>query len=398
MDFNRSTEITNIGLQPLSETFKNLPLLSDISLHLSNLQRCSASTFNDLFSGLETCKYLEKLDFFITPDPNCDLKSIEPLSLGLNLLNPLSLREITLKLYKDFNDYGMTELSRALARFSSLKTLSIEFPHDPSISDRGLSQLSSALQTIISLSTLSLVTLQSCQASQAQSPPPQNLGFGFQGQPFSFSSFPQSDELSRPIDLISQGLAPLEELENLSLDLAGCFGEKFTTIQTFAQSLQNLKSLKKLNLNLAVCRFMEDEDITLLTQGLETLKELTNLELDVRHIQTLTNQAVITLMSSFSNLPKLNHLTLKLGTNKTDDNVLKIIAQSLKSLPVLDSLNLDFPCISESSYNEGLRVLCSSLESLVSLREIALELKATNPALKIIKGLQKLKPVTMTWR
>jgi len=143
---------------------------------------------------------------------------------------------------------------------------------------------------------------------------------------------------------------------------------------------------------------MEDQDVTLLTQGLEALKSLTSLEIDVRHIQTLTNQAVTTLMSSFSHLPKLDHLTLKLGWNKTDDHVPKILADGLKSLPALYSLDLTFQDSSEPNHRKGFEALCGSLENLVSLRKIALELKNTEVTRKAVKALQKAKSVVITWR
>jgi len=72
-----STEITNTGLQPLSLAFKNLPSLSEVSIQLLYSPSSSASTFQELFSGLATLKFLKKLELFIRPDSGCYF--IEPI-------------------------------------------------------------------------------------------------------------------------------------------------------------------------------------------------------------------------------------------------------------------------------------------------------------------------------
>jgi len=364
--FLRSTKITNTGLQPLFLTLKNLPLLENVRIHLIGCNGCSVATFNDLFSSLATCMSLKKLDIDIKTDSGCDLNTIEPLSLGLNLLNAPSLRELSLAPYTNFTDSGLTQLSQALLRFSSLKILTINFSGGLCITDQGFCQLSYFLQALTSLSTLSLLNVGSCRLWWA-------------------------------IDVLSQGIAGLIQLQNLSLGFTGCFGQKSTTVQNLSSSLRKLKGLKQLKLILDYCSFFDDVDIALLAKGLEELEELSSLYVDLGHIEGLTNQGLKSFVSSFSSFSKLNHLTFSLSANGTNDDVSKIIASSLQNLPALSSVDLSFRCVEETSYNEGFGVLCDALQNLGSVRKINLEVKGTEFAKEKIKSLGKVKSVTATW-
>jgi len=215
-----------------------------------------------------------------------------------------------------------------------------------SLTDEGLFQFSSALQTLTSLESLSLIRLGHSKFSQA-------------------------------IELTSQGITPLTQLKDLSLDFTCCSGEKCTTIYSLAGSFLRLRSLNKLNLNLPGCRFIGDEDLALLTQGLETLRNLTHLAIDLTNIGDITNQGLKSLTSSFSNFGKVRQLTLKLISNKIDGDGLRIIAQDLQSLPALYSFDLVFCNRYHTNYNGGFGALCDILLDLTSLREIRLAVKNT---------------------
>jgi len=365
INIKNSIEITKTGIQPLSYALKKLLFLSKVSIKLPSSSGSSVKTIHGLFSALATLNLLKELELSLRPDSDYDCNQLEPISLGLHLLNAPSLREISLELYPTLNDFGITELSKILTRFSSLKALSLDFSRNCIFSDIGIFRLRSALRTMTSLSSLSL------------------------------SRFGHS-KLLQGIELVSEGIVFFTQLKSLSLDFTCCPGKKYTTIETFSYNLQKLKGLKELNLNFAIYRFLKDEDFPLLAQGLETLKDLISLTINLNQVQ-LTNEGLKSLVSSFPGLLQLAHLTLKLHCNKTDGDALKIIARGLQSLSSLYSFNLLFFPLSSSNYNEGFEVLCETLQHLPSLKEIHFEANTTEFAGEKIRSLERVKCLTAKW-
>jgi len=162
----RSTQLQSLDLtfdgddqllNTLIPVLSRLTSLKKICLNLEGENQIQAETIIKLFMALSTRKSLIDITLLMySCEIACENTSLEPFAEGLQYLNPSSITKLSLHLFQNLTSEGLTKISQALSKFTSLEKLRIDVPDSPEITNKGLAQLSATLKGLISLTSLTL--------------------------------------------------------------------------------------------------------------------------------------------------------------------------------------------------------------------------------------------------
>ena len=176
------------------------------------------------------------------------------------------------------------------------------------------------------------------------------------------------------INAVFEGLPQLESLTKLSLCLFGLQWQR-ENLEQLSSCLGKLRNLTALKINIGENCF-QDEGAVSLIQAICQLPGLTSLSLDLSS-NNITTKGAQVIAEHIVKLRNLNDLTLQLGgyslkRNNLKDEGVTHIARSLRNLPFIRKLELDFS--HNSVTDNGISEVCLQLRDMNKLEKLALKL------------------------
>jgi len=335
--------LTRLSLSHLFSSISLLSLLTAFSLQFCSFQTLDSHLLIELFQRLRNLPSLQELALSLSL---CTIPRIpeqqEPLTAGLPLLNPSSLRRIYLDFYSDFSDSDLSNLLIVLQQFPSLTHLQLGFNQTPQITGRSLSNLHETL-----------------------------INFPFLTH-FSFEENCQID-VSLALNSLSLCLNNLKHLQSLKINTYNNESLNNLVIQDFSTKLYQLSRLRYLYLNFKNCQKLLDRSLESIAFALRGLENLESLHLSFEMIREVTNQGAMALGSSIAQLKSLKNLQLKLGyCPNIGGEDLRSLTASLKRLNYLNEIYLTFGSFKDKSGSENYEDLVRVVSRLETLRKIYL--------------------------
>lgn len=335
--FDKPSELHKYTITQLALTLPKLPFLTKINIRFRE-DSITPDTILNLFTGLKDMKALSDLSLAIGD------RSIEPISQGLSLLDPCRIQKLRLQLNQYFENNSLIRFSEALKKFTSLQALQFGlYVHHLITPEEGLNALISTLSSLTSLSSLTIHM--------------------------------DSANWKRFIEGISVPFKYLKNLTTVNLQITGyTYPEYNQEIQQLFTNFRFLKSLKYFSLSYPQ-ETVNDKNLETFGESLKEIPSLQNLSLDFSCASLVTNQGVEGLACSIKTLMSLSGLKIWLRRNDNIDNkAIDQIAEILKSLPCLYSVDFNFQLCSNITCFDG---LLEALKEAKNIGEVALSLPSS---------------------
>ena len=304
-----SERISRSVLNFFAPIFKKLTSLQNLEVNLKNCNCIYFQYIIDFFASLNNLKSLKSLALNFK-GCTTNTASTDPISTGLNVLDPSILESLDLKYYSERNPVSLPELGTALQRFTSLRNLTLGFTRNQRITDQGLHQLASSLQTLHSLSSFKI-----------------NLS---------------TTRLTNSVRVLGDTIKHFTKLKSLSLNFNQTKTIDDSQLSSLSAGLQSLTTLKNLTLKFSDF-IVTDRGFALFSKALQGLNELSTLKLKLFNIYALTNKTIISLSFAIGNLTKLTDLSFSLvASSDFDRKSINSLRQALENLSLLTSLYFDF--------------------------------------------------------
>ena len=345
--FGPSSGFTEQFINELAFNLPKLRSLTNIGLHFTGQKTIDGTTIVRLFHSLKAMKMLSGISLsFLSCNVVNSTLSIDAISQGLALLDPLSITKLMLNFYTNFDDKCLAKFSQTLQRFTSLSTILLNFSDCELAKEEVIASLGEALHKLIPLTSLTL-SFRIKSASE-----------GFIGR-------------------IAGFLKSMEKLTALHLHFAGQMTSANNDyIHQLFLSLGCLKSLQVLFLNYGHEKKIINKNLETLAQSLEKLSMLKNLAILFKSAH-YSNQGIAVLCDSIQRLQKLYYLKLGFGySNAINEETLEIIAKALQKIPSLYEINFNFLGCGSGS-DDGFAGLFRRLKDIKSIGNVYTFLSST---------------------
>jgi len=357
-------------LQPLMMSLASLKNLSSLSIKFCSSIR-DLELLKMLFKYLKRIKTLANISISFKILNTLSIPHLDILSSGLSKL--LQLRSLELSFDEPFELHGymINRLTLTLPKLHFLTKICFHF-NEESIPSDAVLKLFSCFKNIKTLSDLAL-SLQSQSANNSKEPISQGLS------------------LLDPLRIRKLNLQSYQHFDNNCLIQFSEALIKFTSLHTFQFSLTSyqpsqeeaatalISALSGLTSLCSLTILLNSPNCNKIVKGISIpfkhLKILVHLDLQILgHTASATNEDIRQLFLNLRFLKSLRFLTLAYPQKGIDDENLKTLAESLKEIPLLQNLLLDFSCASLVT-NQGVEVLTSSIKTLRSLSGLKIWLR-----------------------
>jgi len=302
---------TNAGIGDFGRTLK--PLASSLKhLHhdFSGSNDLTDIGVQRLGEALKSCSLLESINFSFPFGKNISNIGMHQFSQAFAQLPLLKHINLNFLCCEGISDEGINSLSQGLAKLTLLQSLALDFEYCEEITNKGIGYLSETLKSLHSSLT--------------------NISLDFEG----------CDSITTVgVSKLSQALSQLTLLQNLHLGFGRC-NQIQRGINALSKTLKNLTQLQSFSMK---CEILEDDELSRLSGGLKDL-------VSVREIDITAN------------------------LENANDECIESFAQSLRSLPVLQSICFSFDTCEEQQ-NALRNSICQALQRLPCLRILSVELK-----------------------
>jgi len=366
LNFDRPNDLGDSTLINLASVLPKLPLLTQINLSLARYGRMIlGSTLLEIFSNIRNCSSinLNFEDFNVVNQEASDF-----LVEGLKQLQAPLVQTLRLHVHKNLSPQDFISVCQTFTRFTSLNLLHLSFLESKSLTKHSVVELCLVLSRITTLSSLSLKI------------------------PFAAKSI-------SVIGSLASAIKSLPNLVHFKLSFESDMESHPDEIPQLFESLKTLTHLQFLDVSFANQKSLSDDILERFSESLQKLVQLKHLTLGFGDASPMTAQGVEFLTNAIAKMSDLSFLDLNFGgIREIDEETIERIAQTIRHLPLLYSVNLRFiKCFRLRDNERSLLSLFDALKEMENIREVFLYISKGKMNEREVDDLQKRKTVATYW-
>jgi len=338
IDLKNCKELTDRGLFFISESLKKLSSVHTLIINFTGCDQITEKGIKSLKESIKRMKFLKKLDFNFQ---SCSQITHEVLNhLGDGLQNLAGLQEINMNFTGCYyvSDIGLKNLMRGIKRPSSIKSVNFDFTFcGYLVQKEALTNFGEALSKFSSLENLSIAFRKTCYAGS---------------------------DSSEFLDYLSG----IQSLKRINLDFEGSSGVEDSGIFLLNKALSNMESLKIIKINLAKCNEVTDECLKSFEE-LISHPNLQEIDLGFSESMQITDQGLINIANFLQKRTTFKSISFNFNCcDDYSDKGIIALGESLKAQKCLKTLTI----MCEDSYGTdvGFGALAEGLKGLESLESL----------------------------